>query len=160
MTRESNSVHPLDHKFPPPLVALFVAGTMWVGARVAPVFHVGQTFRFAPAAAFAVVALSFVAPAMMAFRRARTTINPVEVEAASSLVTSGVYRWTRNPMYVGLTSLLLAWTVWLASPVVLLGPMLLVLFTTRFQIIPEERVMRAKFGHDFDAYAERVRRWL
>lgn len=75
-------------------------------------------------------------------------------------MTSGVYRWSRNPMYVGLTSLLLAWAVWLSAPAVLLGPIVFVLFIIRFQILPEERVMSEKFAPAYTGYQQSVRRWL
>ena len=152
--------HPLEHKIPPPLVALLVCGAMWLGARFTPALHLLPAWRFALVAACALFALGFTAPAMRAFRRAHTTINPVDLGAASALVTSGVYRWSRNPMYVGLTSLLLAWAVWLSAPAVLLGPIVFVLFITRFQIIPEERMMSAKFGNAYTEYQKSVRRWL
>jgi protein-S-isoprenylcysteine O-methyltransferase Ste14 len=63
-------------------------------------------------------------------------------------------------MYVGLTALLLGWTVWLSSPWLILGPVAFMLFLTRFQIIPEERVMSSKFGRAYNQYRQRVRRWL
>ncbi len=152
--------HPLESKIPPPIVALLVALAMWSATWLMPAFLLGRSLRFTLAGIFALLSLSFAAPAMFAFRRAGTTINPVDLAVASRLVTSGVYRWTRNPMYVGLTGLLLAWAILLSSPALLLGPIVFVLFITRFQIIPEERVMRAKFGREFEAYTKRVRRWL
>jgi len=97
---------------------------------------------------------------MLAFRRAKTTINPVKIGAASSIVTGGVYRYTRNPMYVGLTLMLLGWAVRIAVPFVLAGPVVFMLYITRFQIIPEERVLTSKFGEEYRKYQERVRRWL
>jgi protein-S-isoprenylcysteine O-methyltransferase Ste14 len=96
----------------------------------------------------------------LAFRRANTTINPVKIEAASSIVTNGIYRYTRNPMYVGLTLLLAGWAIHIAVPFVLLGPLVFILYITRFQIIPEERVLTSKFGGEYRKYQERVRRWL
>jgi protein-S-isoprenylcysteine O-methyltransferase Ste14 len=76
------------------------------------------------------------------------------------MVTMGVYGRTRNPMYLGLIFVLTGWTIYLAAPWAILGPVLLVLFTTRFQIVPEERVLTAKFGSEYTDYQARVRRWL
>ena len=95
-----------------------------------------------------------------AFRQAKTTINPVNPEKASSVVTGGIYGYTRKPMYVGLTSVLVGWAIWLSVPWAFLGPVALLLYLTRFQIIPEERAMSSKFGHEYDEYRQRVRRWL
>lgn len=152
--------HPLETRIPPPFVALITGAAMWSIAQVSPGIALARPVRFVLAGLFALGAVSFAAPAMLAFRRARTTINPVAIEEASALVASGVYRRTRNPMYVGLSGLLLAWTVLLSAPAALLGPLCFVLYTTRFQILPEERVMRAKFGRAYDDYKTRVRRWL
>jgi protein-S-isoprenylcysteine O-methyltransferase Ste14 len=107
-----------------------------------------------------VIGLASGASGVMAFRRHRTTTNPIRIDAASSLVTGGVYRLTRNPMYLGLALLLSAWAAYLGTPWALLGPLGLVVFLTRFQIIPEERVMLGKFGAAYDAYRRRVRRWI
>ena len=84
----------------------------------------------------------------------------MQIELASSLVTTGVYRVTRNPMYVALTSLLCALAAWLNQPLAIAGPLLFALYLTRFQIIPEERVLTQKFGAAYDDYRRTVRRWL
>jgi protein-S-isoprenylcysteine O-methyltransferase Ste14 len=63
-------------------------------------------------------------------------------------------------MYVELTAMLLGWAVYLAAPWSLLGPLSFVLFTIRFQILSEERVMRAKFGQAYDDYRTHLRRWI
>jgi protein-S-isoprenylcysteine O-methyltransferase Ste14 len=150
----------LEHRIPPPIVAVLISLAMWALARISPAINIDPRLRGAIAAAFFAFGGCVAAMGMLAFRRARTTINPVKVEDASSIVTSGIYRRTRNPMYVGLTSLLLGWTVFLAAPLALLGPLVFVLFTARFQIIPEERALTLKFGRDFTDYQARVRRWL
>jgi protein-S-isoprenylcysteine O-methyltransferase Ste14 len=150
----------LEHKIPPPIAAAIVAAAMWALARITPALAFDHRVRLAVAGAFVGFGVCISAMGMIAFRRARTTINPVKIEEASSMVTSGIYSRTRNPMYVGLTCLLLAWTVFLASPAALAGPIVFVLFTMRFQIIPEERAMTSKFGSEYSDYQARVRRWL
>ncbi len=84
----------------------------------------------------------------------------MKIERASNLVNWGSYQYTRNPMYVALALLLLAWTVWLASPVLLLGPTFFAVFIDRFQIAPEERFLQQKFGADYAAYRKKVRCWI
>lgn len=150
----------LDNRIPPPLVCLLVGVSMWVAAQFAPVLVVDGGLRYALAGGVFLFGLIVGISAISSFRRAQTTINPVNLEAASSLVTGGIFRYTRNPMYVGFTCLLTAWAILLASPWTLLGPIFFVLFTTRFQIVPEERVMLSKFGDAYAAYRKRVRRWL
>jgi protein-S-isoprenylcysteine O-methyltransferase Ste14 len=153
-------MHALEHKVPPPIVAALVGAAMWVAARIAPALQIEGNLRFAIAGAFFLLGVIVTALGFMAFRRAKTTINPLEPEAATSLVTGGIYRYTRNPMYVGFAALLLGWAVYLAVPWLLLGPVAFILFITRFQIVPEERALSSKFGREYGEYQERVRRWL
>jgi len=150
----------LDNKIPPPIVCLIVAIAMWVTASSSPAIDIGHTLRLALAISFGVFGLVMALLGFRAFGEAKTTINPVMIETASSLVTTGVYRYTRNPMYIGLASLLVAWAIYLAAPLTLLGPVAFVLFITRFQIIPEERALRRIFGEPYDDYCARVRRWF
>ena len=87
---------------------------------------------------------------LWAFYRARTTVNPMKPRSVTSLVTGGIYRWTRNPMYVGLVLFLTAGAVYLWSAWALLGPVAFVAYINRFQIGPEERVMRERFGEVYE----------
>ena len=154
------SMKSLDLKVPPPLVALLVAIAMW-GISLGPFsWEAPPLMRMAGALAIAAVGAAFSVGGVIAFRRAKTTVNPMKPEAASSLVSSGVYRATRNPMYVGLLLVLVAWAVFLSSFLALLGPLAFIAYIGRFQITPEERVLSALFGAEYSAYKARVRRWL
>jgi len=139
---------------------LGVATAMWSMARLESQILLEPALRIGLLLALNVIALIFGAGGLIAFRRAKTTINPVQIDQASHVVTSGIYRVTRNPMYVGLTALLTMWAVQLAAPWTLLGPVFFGVFTHWFQILPEERIMSAKFGKEYDDYRKRVRRWI
>ena len=154
------NINSLENRFPPPIIAMAIAAIMWWTARYLPHFVVADWLRFAGLIGISFAALVFGGPAILAFGRAKTTINPVDIEAASTLVTTGIFGISRNPMYVGLTALLLAWAVYLASPSSLLGVVIFALFTWRYQILPEERVLKEKFGRSYEEYQRRVRRWL
>lgn len=150
----------LEHRVPPPVIAFLAGVMMWAIARAAPAIEIDASWRLAAAAALAVTGVTAMVSGFRAFGRAKTTVNPHRLEAVSALVTSGIYRYTRNPMYVGVLCLLLAYAVYLAVPWTLVGPLAFVLFITRFQIIPEERVLSEKFGPAYADYKKRVRRWL
>lgn len=116
--------------------------------------------RVVLAIAIALAGVLVILAGIIEFRRARTTVNPMNPGAASSLVVKRVYSLTRNPMYLGFAIILLGWAVFLShplSPVVVPG---FVAYMNRFQIIPEERALDALFGSEFKAYRARVRRWL
>ncbi len=133
---------------------------MWAVAEVGPQVDLALQARYVVAGALVVVGLGFDLLGLIAFRASRTTVNPLKPERSTALVTGGVYRVTRNPMYLGMALLLLAWAVYLSSLLPLAGPVVFVLYITRFQIRPEERALQARFGDDFARYAARVRRWL
>lgn len=151
----------LELKVPPPAVALIVGAAMWAAAHLLPAVRLSSgQWRFIIAGVCASFGVIVALLGVWAFRRARTTINPTTPEKASSVVTGGIYNYTRNPMYLGLASVLVGWAIWLSAPLLILGPVAFMLYMTRFQIIPEERVMTSKFGPDYDEYRKRVRRWL
>lgn len=107
-----------------------------------------------------VLGLGFVGAGVLAFWKASTTTNPLRPESASTLVRRGVYRITRNPMYLGFLILLVGWGIWLSSWTALAVPPLFLLYMNRFQIEPEERALRELFGEDFTRYALSTRRWI
>jgi protein-S-isoprenylcysteine O-methyltransferase Ste14 len=150
----------LEATIPPPALAAAIAGAMWATSRLAPLLQIPGALRLGTAAAVLLVGIGFSVGGVLAFRRARTTLNPTKPEQASSLVRSGVYRVTRNPMYVGLLCVLVAWAVFLSSAWALLGPLIFVLYIGRFQIAPEERALAKLFGSEFADYQAKVRRWL
>jgi protein-S-isoprenylcysteine O-methyltransferase Ste14 len=150
----------LELKIPPPAVALFLALLMWVTSSVTPSLEVPFGVRVATTLALACIGQSISITGMVAFRRAKTTMNPMKASAASSLVSNSVYRFTRNPMYLGLLLTLLAWAAFLSNPLAVLWVPVFVLYVNRFQITPEERVLSSLFGAEYAAYRNRVRRWL
>ena len=150
----------LENRIPPPIVTLLFALLMWLVARYVPGVELSHATRVVLAALVVATGLGFVLAGVLSFRRAQTTVNPLKPETTSALVTSGIYQYSRNPMYLGFALFLLAWACYLASPVALLGPVGFILYMNRFQIRPEERALTALFGGEVQAYQERVRRWL
>jgi len=150
----------LDLRIPPPVVAVLVGLAMWFAAPVGAAPHLGPATRYVIASAIGVAGLAFIVSGLTGFRKAQTTTNPQKPERASVLVTGGIYRYTRNPMYLGLCFLLTAWAVYLSGVLPFLGPVIFVLYIGRFQIRPEERVLNQIFGQQYAEYTARVRRWL
>jgi len=109
-----------------------------------------------------VMAIAPIAPiaALIQFRRANTTVNPHKPETSTALVTSGVYAWTRNPMYLGLSILLFGWAIKLGTLSPVVGPLLFIPLIGHVQIRPEEHALRLQFGTDYDQYCRSVKRWL
>ena len=133
---------------------------MWALAQLPPILRVPQRVRLVTALVLGATGIVVALAGIASFRRARTTVNPLKPETSAALVSTGVYSMTRNPMYLGMLLGLIAWAVYLCSIWSLLGPMLFVLYITRFQIVPEERVLGELFGASFAGYKNRVRRWI
>ena len=150
----------LELKVPPPLVALLIAVGMWGIARNFPLVDIPTVFRTSAAIVVALLGGGISLAGTISFRRAKTTVNPMKPENASSLVCSGIYKITRNPMYVGLLFVLVAWGIFLSSLWTVIGPACFLFYITRFQIEPEERVLSNMFGESYINYKARVRRWL
>jgi protein-S-isoprenylcysteine O-methyltransferase Ste14 len=150
----------LELKIPPDVVALVVAGLMWLVFTVTPRLNVSIGYRVFAAAALALLGLLLLAAAKVALGRAHTTGDARHPGSARHLVTGGVYRVTRNPIYPAMTLLLLSWAVALASPASVWVSAVFALYVQRFQIRPEERALGFLFGQDYSDYARRVRRWL
>lgn len=94
------------------------------------------------------------------FKYYKTTIHPTHPENTTSLVTSGIYQFTRNPMYLGMLIVLLGWADLLDSFLAYSGALIFFLYISAFQVKPEEEVMKGKFGQEFSQYCAQVRRWL
>lgn len=150
----------LELKIPPVLLVLGLGTLMWLTTRSTPRFGLVPPGRVSIAAVLLLAGLIIAVAGVIAFRRAKTTVNPLQPADASHLVTSGVYRLTRNPMYLGMLLTLLSWAVWLAHPVALIVALVFVPLMNRLQILPEERALIALFGSAFADYQAAVRRWL
>jgi protein-S-isoprenylcysteine O-methyltransferase Ste14 len=150
----------LETKIPPPLVALIFIGLIWVLSDISPIVPFDNMLRLMLSVAGVMLGFGFAISGSLSFKAAGTTINPLKPETTSFLVTSGVYRVSRNPMYVGMAFLLLAWTIYLAAPAGLLGVAGFIAYINRFQILPEEQALKSLFGAEFEAYLLSVRRWL
>jgi protein-S-isoprenylcysteine O-methyltransferase Ste14 len=150
----------LELKVPPLPLALAFGVLMWAIDRWLPMQSERSLVRTGIALATFALAVAILATAVVGFRKARTTVDPMHPEAASAIVTSGIYRFTRNPMYLGFLLALIAWAVFLGNIVAALMPPLFVAYMNRFQIVPEERALVARFGVPYETYMRSVRRWL
>jgi protein-S-isoprenylcysteine O-methyltransferase Ste14 len=133
---------------------------MWLVTLFLPGLATPKPFRFLSFAALASVGAYVAISGVVSFRRARTTVNPLTPDEATSLVTSGIYQRTRNPMYAGLLLLLVGWGLLLSNLFSLALSAGFVLYMNRFQIQREERALESAFGSGFLIYKSRVRRWM
>ncbi|EBA01332.1 methyltransferase family protein [Marinobacter sp. ELB17] len=150
----------LELKIPPVVQVLVTASLMWTLAVAVP--SLGFTLSVSPLAAlvFAAIGVAFALLGVLEFRSAGTTVDPRVPDQSVSLVVRGVYRISRNPMYVGFLLVLIAWGIFLSNLASLVLLSAFVIYMNRFQIVPEERHMREKFGEAYCQYEAAVRRWF
>jgi protein-S-isoprenylcysteine O-methyltransferase Ste14 len=150
----------LQLKIPPPVYFLLFVGSMWLLAQHFPLLTlIPKPWNYS---GILIASLTLLADltSLWAFFKAHTTVNPLHPDKTRQLVTTGLYRYTRNPMYLGLLLILLGWAIYLGvlSPFLLLPAF--VWLITYMQILPEEAILQSKFGQVYTDYQQRVARWL
>ena len=133
---------------------------MWVVDKQGSGGQFQFEFQLPMAILIAISGVPLVITSMLEFRRASTTIDPFHPEEATSLVDGGVFRFSRNPMYVSLLLVLIGWSIWLGSLYNLAVLAMFVAYITVFQIKPEEAAMKTRFGEAYEKYCRNVRRWI
>lgn len=151
----------LELRIPPPLVMLLFMVTVFGFDKIMP-FTLFYLPWLTYASVISLVTLGGVIAlwGMKEFKNAKTTVNPLKPESSSSLVSSGIYQYTRNPMYLGLLLILLSAVIYTQHPLGLVSALGFVLYMNRFQIEPEEKMLVKLFGEEFVDYSNQVKRWF
>lgn len=150
----------LELKVPPPVQVLVTGAAMYGISKVLPELQFTLSGSMWLGGALTVIGLGLGLLGVTEFKKAQTTADPHSPNDATSLVTRGVYRYTRNPMYLGLCLVLLGWALYLSHLLAFALIPVFIGYISRFQIQPEEKVMMQKFGDSYRRYKEQVRRWL
>ncbi|WP_213995599.1 isoprenylcysteine carboxylmethyltransferase family protein [Arsukibacterium sp.] len=150
----------LELKIPPVILVVLFSLAMWLLAKLVPQPALPPVWGWILAGILAASGIAVALAGVLAFRRADTTVDPRVPQQTSSLVIRGIYRYSRNPMYLGFLLLLAALACYLMSAAAMVLLPLFVLYMNRWQIAPEERYLLEKFGAEYQAYLIQVRRWL
>lgn len=150
----------LELKIPPVLFFVILAALMWLtGIVSAPAGFNGTLLLVLGLFSF-ILGASIALAGVIEFRRASTSVNPLNPNNASAIVDQGIFRYTRNPMYLGLLLGLFSWACYLDNLYALFFVIFFPFYMTRFQIKPEENLLESNFGKTYLSYKTRVRRWL
>ncbi|QGG80472.1 isoprenylcysteine carboxylmethyltransferase family protein [Litorivicinus lipolyticus] len=145
---------------PPPLQALIWAGIAWLLVGAFPGQRLELAFGPALVGVLLILGVALDVVALSAFFKRKTSINPINLAGTEQLVTDGPYRYSRNPMYLGMLCYLLALTYWLDNPLAAIAPLGFIMVMNRTQIAREEALLAEKFGAAYQRYCEQVRRWI
>ena len=145
-------------KIPPPLIVLFLIISIYYSSTKIDLIHI--PFQF-PISIFilSVGILIFINPVLQ-FIKSKTTINPIHFKETNKLVTSGIFKYSRNPMYLGMLMIILSTSIFYLNIYSILTPLLFILWINKFQIKREEEFLTEKFGDEYLSYKKKTRRWI
>ncbi|MDG1089284.1 MAG: isoprenylcysteine carboxylmethyltransferase family protein [Candidatus Marinimicrobia bacterium] len=148
----------MNTKIPPPIVTATFGLIIYFSKSFSPVYSFENSNMIS--VIFLLFGLGIFSAAVQSFKKHKTTINPLSPDKASSLVNSGIFSYSRNPMYLGMLLILLAVSFKFNISGGLFISFLFKIYITRFQIIPEEKAMAKLFGEEFITYKNQTRRWI
>ncbi len=145
-------------KIPPPVLALILVISNYFSTKKIDLIHIPfQTL-------IAVFVLSFglliLINPVLKFKKSKTTINPIKFKKVNKLVTSGIYKYSRNPMYLGFLMIVISSSIFYLNIYSILTPLFFYLWLNRFQIKREEIFLTEKFGKEYLSYKNKTRRWI
>ena len=145
-------------KIPPPILALVMIVLIYLSSF----FIESTTFNYQGSLSVLVLILGLACaiPSFKLFARYKTTISPLKPSDTTVLVTEGMYRYSRNPMYLGLLLLTIASTIWFGTWFGIIINIVFIFLINFLQIIPEEEALLEIFGEEYEEYKKNVRRWI
>ena len=148
----------MNNRIPPPIVTLICGISIYYSKSF---FNQFLNFSNNGISLFLLIlGLIVFISAVRSFKKQKTTVNPLKPKQASSLVTSGIFGFSRNPMYLGMLIILIAISFKFNLVGGIVISLFFYLFITKFQILPEEEAMNELFGDEFIEYSNRTRRWI
>lgn len=150
----------MNTRIPPPVVVVIIAAMMWWLERLIAVGEFETEIQPLLAIVFMGAGIGMMLVAAFSFYKARTTINPLDPSKASHLITTGMFGFSRNPIYLADLLILIAWAIWLGNIFNIALLVVFFVYINRFQIVPEEQALTTLFGDAYRDYCSRVRRWI
>ena len=148
----------METKIPPPIVTLVFGLSIYFSRGMFPAVEAWHSFYLGIFLFF--LGFFILISAVKLFRNDKTTVNPLSPEQATKLVTNGIFKHSRNPMYLGMAVILASVAVFFNIIGGIIFMALFCLYITKFQIIPEEKAMKELFAQDFEQYMQATRRWI
>jgi|TARA_A100001011_G_scaffold259955_1_gene268423 protein-S-isoprenylcysteine O-methyltransferase Ste14 len=145
-------------KIPPPLVVLILVISTFFSSKKIDLIQI--PFQTSIAIFILSVGILILINPVLKFIKSKTTINPIKFKKVNKLVTSGIYRYSRNPMYLGMLMIVISSSIFYLNIYSILTPLFFYLWINRFQIKREEVFLTEKFGEDYLSYKKKTRRWI
>ena len=144
-----------------PIIQLVICVFLTLAARyIFPQFNYSLAYNNVFCIVLFTLAIVIALKAILDFRKNQTTVNPTTPQKSTTVVATGIYAFSRNPMYLAMLIALLTFSCWLENIIGFMTSPLFFFYITKYQIIPEERALTQLFGESYNQYKSRVRRWL
>ena len=145
-------------KIPPPHIVLVLIVSIYFSSKKIDLINIPLQLEISIFILSAGI-LIFVNPVLQ-FIKSKTTVNPIQFEEVNKLVTSGIFKYSRNPMYLGMLMIVLSTSIFYLNIYSILTPLLFILWINKFQIKREEEFLIEKFGDEYLSYKKKTRRWI
>ena len=145
-------------KIPPPLIVLVLIVSIYFSSKKIDPINIPLQLDISIFILSAGI-LIFINPVLQ-FIKSKTTVNPIQFEEVNKLVTSGIFKYSRNPMYLGMLMIVLSTSIFYLNIYSILTPLLFILWINKFQIKREEEFLIEKFGDEYLSYKKKTRRWI
>lgn len=151
----------LELKVPPIIVLIVAAVQIYLldGLIHIPVLNDKKITTYT-ALFFSLMSCLVILWALLIFKKQKTTLNPLNPESTQKLISSGIFNYSRNPIYLGMSLLLVAQVIWQNNLIGVFGVVFFIVYLSQFQIMVEEKILKKTFGKEFEEYSLRVRRWI
>ncbi len=151
----------LQLKVPPIIVAVLAGLIAWLSSKFPAIEFLNYDFPLWTERVLIVLGFLIGIAGVVQFAQSKTSINPHSLEKTNVLVSEGIYRFSRNPMYLALLILVIVFGMKIGNlPGIVFGAAFFIVYMNTFQIKPEEEMLAEKFGQDYVEYREKVRRWI
>ena len=145
-------------KIPPPLVVLILVISTFFSSKKIDLIQI--PFQSLISIFILSIGILILLNPVLKFKKSKTTINPIKFKKVNKLVTSGIYKYSRNPMYLGLLMIVISSSIFYLNIYSILTPLFFYLWINRFQIKREEVFLEEKFGQEYLSYKTKTRRWI
>jgi len=145
-------------KIPPPILVLILTSLVYFSSTKLESIYL--PYRQTVSVLILIIGIVVIISPVFDFIKSKTTVNPIKFQNVNRLVTTGIYRYSRNPMYLGMILIIISTTVYYLNFLSVFSPLIFYIWINKFQISREEIFLEGKFGNEYLKYKSKTRRWI
>ena len=145
-------------KIPPPILVLVLVISNFFSSKKIDLIHLPNQDLIS--IIILLIGVLILTNPIFKFIKSKTTIDPIKFKKVNKLITSGIYKYSRNPMYLGLLMIVISTSIFYLNIFSITTPFLFYFWINRFQIKREEIFLTEKFGREYMSYKTKTRRWI